>query len=49
MKRHEYVVTDVNPEHPAVALNNLKVGSKLILPWRGRAYVLLHRAARAAR
>lgn len=40
MKRHVYIVTDVNPEHPAVALNNLKVGSKLILPWRGKTHDL---------
>lgn len=39
-RRHTYIVTDINPEHPAVALNNLTVGSKFILPWRGKTHAL---------
>lgn len=40
MKLHEYIITEINAEHPAVKLNNLEVGSKLILPWRGKTHAL---------
>lgn len=40
MKRHVYIVTEVNPDHPAVSHNSLTVGSKLILRWYGKTHDL---------
>ena len=40
MKRHVYIVTEINPDHPAVPLNGLEVGSKMVFPWRGKTHVL---------